>query len=116
LTETRLDVTTTRVALALGFRRADELSRLLVARHLPPFYRFRNWVYIVQLVEYHEGGTSLARWAWRQGIYPTVYYRLVRSESGMRWNELSVHGSTWAKAQALRAWAPHLAAAERGNV
>ncbi len=106
--ETRLDLSATRVAIQMGVRRAQGLERMLRTRRLPPFRSLRNWIYIVQLVQRHESGESVAHWAMQQGEYPTPYYRMVTKESGLLWSDVVGRGSAWCKAEGLRRWRPYL--------
>lgn len=100
--KTQLSTSASHVARELGFFRADVLARYLMGQHLPPFLALRNGVYVVQLIERHEGGERIAHWARTQGHYESMYYRFVHSVTGYRWTTLVAHGSIWRKAVALR--------------
>ena len=107
--ETRLNVSASRVARAIGVRRAQGLAQLLRKRELPPFKLFRNWIYIVQLVERAECDDKVAHWAMHRGEYPGPYYRLVALEVGESWSVVAERGCQWCRSEALRRWQPYTA-------
>ena len=108
--EVSLSLTATRAARELGLNRADALGRWLRQQHLPPFVPFRDGVYVVLLLELHERGAKLARWARQQGHYESVYYRFVLGATGLVWTAVVELGSVRMKARLLREWAAHLGA------
>jgi len=108
LAENLLSVSASGVARDLGFRRADVLARYLVANHLPPFKPFRNGIYIVQLLECHERGETLAQWTKTRGHYESGYSHFVRAVTGAKWIDLIAQGSVRRKVIELGRWASHL--------
>ncbi|MEQ1692429.1 MAG: hypothetical protein ABMA00_14145 [Gemmatimonas sp.] len=97
------------IAVALGLSSPVALRHMLVARGLPPFYLFRDWYYLVRMLERAESGEPIAQWAMYRGDYATVYYRFAARLTGKPWRTIVARGSGWAKTCAMAVWAPHLA-------
>lgn len=106
--ELSLRVSATEAAKVLGLGRAERLTQWLRQRRLPPFRPFRNWFYVVRMVEIHQTGVSISRWALSRGLYSAMYYRLVRETSGLEWRVARELSAREIKALALHDWRKHL--------
>jgi hypothetical protein len=104
----RLGLTAAEVARRTGYRRGDALERALRERQLPSFWSLRNGLYVVALVEAHEGGRVLGRWARERGDYESVYYSFVKKATGRPWSEVVSLGSLRLKHRYLGEWAAFL--------
>ena len=101
-----LGMTITVAAHALGLRDKSELQHLLVKRRLPPFILFRNWCYVVQLVDrFSSTNEKLGGWALHRGLATSTYYDLVKRSTARTWTDVEGHGPVWARAKALQTWA-----------
>lgn len=58
--DVRLQVTAGMVAVSMGLTGAGVLRKLLRERRLSPFREFRNWIYVLRLVEKNERHESIA--------------------------------------------------------
>ena len=105
----KMGLTITVVARAMGLRDKSALKHLLVARRLPPFKLFRNWCYVVQLVDrFSSTRETLGGWVEHRGLATSTYYDLINRSTARTWKEVQANGSVWARAKALEAWAVFL--------
>lgn len=95
------------IAARLGLSNSESVDRWLRSRRLPPYGLFRDWYYVVRLVEI-AGETTLAKWALSQGRDPAVYYRFVERVVRAPWKDVRGRGVAWVRRRALDVWNPYL--------
>ena len=102
-------LTITNAAYAMGMPDRSALRKRLKQRRLPPYTLFRNWCYVVSLVDkFSDRKTSLAHWAMYGGRETSQFYDLVLETTGSHWRETLLRGSVWARGLALQVWSVHL--------
>ena len=104
----RLSLRATEAARAMDLPNVTVLQRWLMMHHLPRFKELRDWYFVVAMVERFDDEATLGKWAMRQGISPSSYYRHVFRVTGHSWSEVKALGVGWARVQALNAWSLHL--------
>ncbi len=108
LSDLSLGVNETSVANALGLRNRRELRDWLAQRGLPPLRIFRNWYYLVTMVERFGGEETLSAWALSNGISPGIYSRFVRELVGKNWKAVLKGRAIDVKRHALELFRLHV--------
>ncbi len=91
------------VATALGLHNRFQLARLLKKEGLPPLRRLSDWVMVLSWVDEAERhGTSLCAMAFQSKKDPSACYRLVKTTTGRRWEQVQARGGAWALQQCIK--------------
>lgn len=82
------------LARSLGFSGRNQFYRWLGKHGYPRFRVLKDWATLLQLVPRQERHLiPLVRLAWRDGVEPSVYYRMVHRTAGCGWQEIQAFGS-----------------------
>ena len=95
------------VAESLRLRNRHELRDWMKKRGLPPLRIFRNWYYLVTMVERFGGEEALSAWAMKHGYYASVYSRFVSDLAGKHWREVLKSPAVDVKRHALDVFRVH---------
>src|SRR5262245_47687907 len=90
------------VARALGLTNRFQLARLLEREGLPPLHRMREWITVLNWLQWAERQQVSLCWiAFRSHRHPSACYRLVKQVTGLGWETLLGRGSAWALSKFL---------------
>jgi hypothetical protein len=113
LRDCRLGLSAARASRILGCGTPEHLDRWMRLNGLPPFALFRNWIYVILLLQQDRNGLPLAHWALNRADDPAVYYRFVLRVTSRTWGSLKKLGWEWAASAAVHIWSPFLSAESR---
>jgi hypothetical protein len=88
------------IAKEMGFPSRAALARRLGKHGFPSLKHLRHWILFIHVMEsWHSTRLPLQRWAWQNGVDPSVCYRAVRLIAGESWER--------ARRLALSHWLDH---------